>query len=84
MGVPISLREIRWLAKEHDIRTIVTIKEKPLPSEWFESGTITTSGSGIQKIDYFHLSLEDFGAPSLEELDHLVGYISTQIDDGNQ
>jgi atypical dual specificity phosphatase len=76
-GVPTSLREIKWLAKEHGIRSIVTIKEKPLPSEWFKS-----SGIGEGKIDYFHLSIEDYGAPSLEELDHVVNYISRQIDNG--
>jgi atypical dual specificity phosphatase len=71
------LREIKWLAKEHSIRSIVTIKEKPLPSEWFKS-----SGIGEGKIDYFHLSIEDYGAPSLEELDHVVTHISIQIDNG--
>ena len=76
-GVPTSLREIKWLAKEHGIRSIVTIKEKPLPSEWFKS-----SGIGERKIDYFHLSIEDYVAPSLEELDHVVNYISRQIDNG--
>jgi atypical dual specificity phosphatase len=77
-GVPTSLREIKWLDKEHSIRSIVTIKEKPLPSEWFKS-----SGIGEGKIDYFHLSIEDYGVPSLEELDHVVNYISRQIDNGN-
>ena len=76
-GVPTSLREIKWLAKEHGIRSMVTIKEKPLPSEWFKS-----SGIGEGKIDYFHLSIEDYGVPSLEELDHVVNHISRQIDNG--
>ncbi|MBV9668413.1 MAG: dual specificity protein phosphatase family protein [Nitrososphaeraceae archaeon] len=78
-GVPTSLREIKWLAKEHGIRSIVTIKEKPLPSEWFKS-----SGIGEGKIDYFHLSIEDYGAPSLEELYNVVNHISRQIDDGKR
>jgi atypical dual specificity phosphatase len=76
-GIPTSLREIKWLAKEHGIRSIITIKEKPLSSEWFKS-----SGIGEGKIDYFHLSIEDYGAPSLEELDYVVNYISIQIDNG--
>src|SRR5919202_5491050 len=58
-------------------RTIITIKEKPLSSEWFKS-----SGIGEGMIDYFHLSIEDYGAPSLEELDYVVNYISRQIDNG--
>ena len=37
-------------------------------------------GEGM--IDYFHLSIEDYGAPSLEELDHAVNYISRQLDNG--
>jgi atypical dual specificity phosphatase len=76
-GIPTSLREIKWLAGEHGIRSIVTIKEKPLPSEWFKS----SNGDG-KKIDYFHLSIEDYGAPSLEELDYVVSYIIRQIDNG--
>jgi atypical dual specificity phosphatase len=77
-GVPTSLREIKWLAKEHRIRSIVTIKEKPLSSEWFKS----SSGIWEGRIDYFHLSIEDYGAPSLKELDYVVNYISRQIDNG--
>jgi atypical dual specificity phosphatase len=82
-GIPTSLREIKWLVKEHRIKSIVTIKEKPLPSEWFDSDSSSSAGasSGIEKIDYFHLSIEDYGAPSLEELDYVVDYISRQIDD---
>jgi atypical dual specificity phosphatase len=37
---------------------------------------------GNRKIDYFHLSIEDYGAPSLKELDYVVSYISRQIDNG--
>jgi hypothetical protein len=68
------LREIKWLAKEHGIRSITTIKEKPLLSNWFEGSDI---GGG--KIDYFHLSIEYYGAPSLQELDYVVNYIRTKI-----
>jgi atypical dual specificity phosphatase len=71
------LHEIKWLVREHSIRSIVTIKEKPLPSEWLKS-----SGIGEGKIDYFHSSIEDYGAPSLEELDNVVNHISRQIDNG--
>ena len=76
-GIPTSLREIKWLIREHGIRSIVTIKEKPLPSEWFKS-----SGIAGGKIDYFHLSIEDYGAPSLKELDNVVNHISRQLDNG--
>lgn len=77
-GIPMSLREIKWLAKQHGIRSIVTIKDKPLPSEWFKGSSI-----GEGKIDYFHLSIKDYDAPSsLEELDYVVNYIIRQIDKG--
>ena len=77
-GAPMSLRELRWLVKQQGIRSIVTIKEKPLPSEWFRS----SNSKGVVKIDYFHISIEDYGAPSLEELDYVVTYIRRQIDNG--
>jgi atypical dual specificity phosphatase len=47
-----------------------------LSSDWFTSSDI---GEGM--IDYFHLSIEDYGALSLEELDYVVHYISRKIDD---
>jgi atypical dual specificity phosphatase len=71
-AIPTSSREIKWLRAEHGIRSIVTIEERPLPSKWFKSG----------EIDYFHLSIEDYGAPSLKELDHMVNHIRSQIDNG--
>ena len=58
---------------------MVTIKEKPLPSEWFKS-----SGIGEGKIDYFHLSIEYYGAPSFEVLYNAVNQTSRQIDNGKR
>jgi atypical dual specificity phosphatase len=86
-GLPSSSKEIRWLAKQQGIRSIVTIKEKPLPSEWFGSSTGINSNStnnddNNPKIDYFHISIEDYGVPSVEELDYVVNYITRQIDKG--
>ncbi len=72
-GVPMSLSEVKWLAKQ-GIRSIVTIKEKPLPAEWFINDN--------SEIDNFHLSIQDYGAPSLDELDYVVNHISQQIDRG--
>jgi atypical dual specificity phosphatase len=86
-GLPTSSREIRWLAKQQGIRSIVTIKEKPLPSEWFSttgrsSSSSSSTNNNNPKIDYFHISVEDYGAPSVEELDYVVNYITRQIDKG--
>jgi atypical dual specificity phosphatase len=69
-AIPTSFREIKWLYDQHGIRSIVTVKEDPLQSKWFES----------KRIDYLHISIEDYGSPSLEELDYVVNYISRQID----
>jgi atypical dual specificity phosphatase len=71
-----SLSEVRWLIKQQGIRSILTIKEKPLPSEWFSS----RNNNGVVKIDYFHISIKDHGSPSIEELDYAVNYIRRQID----
>ena len=57
---------------KNGMRSIVTVEEKPLPREWFEN-------EKIGKIDYYHLSIEDFGAPSVEELDNVVNDIRAQI-----
>ena len=74
-GIPTSFREIRWLHNKQRIKSIVTIEEKPLPAEWFDN-------EKIGKIDYYHLGLEDFGAPPLEELDNVINHIRTQINHG--
>ena len=52
-----------------------------MSQEWLShnNGTNTGGGSGT-KIDYLHISVQDYGAPSLEELDYVVNYISQQID----
>jgi atypical dual specificity phosphatase len=70
-AIATSFREIIWLDDVHGIRIIVTIKEKPLPSKWFESG----------KIGYFHFK-EEYDAPSVQELHHVVNYLRSQIDNG--
>jgi atypical dual specificity phosphatase len=56
----------------HGIKAIVTVREVPLPSKWFSNG----NGDDV---DYFHLRVEDYGAPSLEEIDNTIDYIQQQI-----
>ena len=57
-----SKKEAKWLINKQGIRTIVTIKEKPLSEEWLcsSSGTNTDGGSN-RKIDYLHISVNDYG-----------------------
>ena len=70
-GLPVTEDEFEWLV-EHGVKSIVTVREVPLPSKWFE-------GSDI---DYLHLQVEDFGAPTIEELDSAVDFIDGQIKSG--
>jgi hypothetical protein len=61
-GIPMSSAEVRWMVKK-GIRSIVTLKEKPLSREWF-SNSNNNSSTTIANADYFHLSLDDKAAPS--------------------
>jgi len=70
-GLPVSESEFRWLA-EQGIKSVVTVREVSLPSDWFE-------GSDI---DYLHLEVEDFGAPNIEDLIQAVDFIEQQIKSG--
>ena len=67
-GMPMTYSQYLWVVT-HGIKTIVTIREVPLPRQWFSDGNS----------DYFHLRVEDYGAPSLEEMDNIVDYIQQQI-----
>ena len=68
-GIPMTYSQFLWVVT-HAIKTIVTVREVPLPPDWF---------SDDNGIDYLHLRVEDYGAPSLEELDNTVKYIQNQI-----
>ena len=70
-GLPVTYYEFEWLL-QNGIKSIVTVREVPLPSEWF-------NGSDI---DYMHLQVEDFGAPAIEELDDAINFIDHQISMG--
>lgn len=70
-GLPVTEDEFEWLL-ERGVRSIVTVREVPLPSKWID-------GKDVQ---YLHLDVEDFGAPTLEALDEVVDYIDGQINDG--
>ena len=75
-GLPMTYSQFFWLIK-HGIKTIITVREVPLPSNWF-TDSIDNLGRG--NINYLHLIVEDFGAPSIEEIDSTVDYIQQQID----
>lgn len=70
-GLPVTEDEFKWLA-DQGIKSVVTVREIALPSNWFDGADI----------DYLHLKIEDFGAPTLEELDQAVDFIDQQIING--
>ena len=70
-GLPITDDEFDWVVAQ-GIKSIVTVREVALPSDWFNGGDI----------DYLHLAVEDFGAPNLEELIQAVDFIDQQISSG--
>ena len=75
-GLPMTYSQFYWLIK-HGIKTIITVREVPLPSKWF---TESIDNTGRNNINYLHLRVEDFGAPSIEEIASTVDYIQHQID----
>ena len=70
-GLPVTDDEFDWVVAQ-GIKSIVTVREVALPSDWFNGGDI----------DYLHLAVEDFGAPNLEELIQAVDFIDQQISSG--
>lgn len=67
-GLPVTDDEFEWLV-QRGIKSIVTVREVPLPPDWFED----------RDVSYLHLRVEDFGAPSIEELDASVNFIEQQL-----
>lgn len=77
--------EFDWIITQ-GIRSIVTIREIPLPAKYFEIseknvkvGTIKETN---KKIDYLHLQVKDNTPPSLDVLVKTVDYIQNHIENG--
>jgi atypical dual specificity phosphatase len=70
-GLPVTQDEFKWVL-DKGIKSIVTVREVPLPSRWID-GT---------DIDYLHLTVEDYGVPNMEVLDEAVNYIDKKIQSG--
>ena len=71
-GTPVSLSQLLWVAKK-GIRSVITVRETPLPPSW-----LAKTG---QKLEYRHINVEDFCAPSLENLESTVRYIGQHIEE---
>ena len=69
-GLPVTHDEFQWLV-DHGVKAIVSVREVPLPEQWLGDG-----------IGYKHVQVEDFGAPTLEEIDDTVNFMKAQIDAG--
>jgi len=70
-GLPVTADELGWVV-DQGIKSIVTVREIALPTDWFNGGDI----------NYLHLAVEDFGAPNIEELVQAVDFIDQQISSG--
>jgi atypical dual specificity phosphatase len=70
-GLPVTDEEFSWLI-QRGIKSIVTVREVPLPADWFDGNDIT----------YLHLKVEDFEAPSIEELVEGISFIEEQLGNG--
>ncbi len=73
-GTPMTLEQYRWLIK-NNIRSIVTVREFPLPEKWLFDSEKDTS----IKEDYRFEYVKDYGVPTLEKLDSIVDYIDYKI-----
>jgi atypical dual specificity phosphatase len=69
--LPVTENEFKWVV-DRGIKSIVTVREVPLPSQWFDRSDI----------HYLHLRVEDFGAPSMEDMDEAVDFIDKKIRSG--
>jgi atypical dual specificity phosphatase len=67
-GLPVTDDEFEWLV-DRGIKAIVTVREVPLPQGWFNGNDIS----------YLHMKVEDYGAPSIEEIDAGVKFIEEQL-----
>jgi len=78
-GTPMTSEQYRWLIK-NNIKSIVTLREFPLPERWLvENGKDT-----IIKEDYKFVYVKDYGVPTLEALDSIVDFIDYKITQENK
>jgi atypical dual specificity phosphatase len=70
-GMPMTFSQFLWVVT-HGIKTIVTLREVPLPQKWLTNNIGT-------RIDYLHLEVEDYGVPSIQDMDNTIDYIRLHI-----
>ena len=80
-GLPLSFDQFQWLVK-NGIRTIVTVREIPLPLRWLSDADIANAHSKdktYEKVNYLHLKVEDYHSPTIQEIDSTVKFIENEI-----
>ena len=80
-GLPLSFDQFQWLVK-NGIRTIVTVREIPLPLQWISDRDIANVHFGdknFEKVNYLHLKVEDYHSPTIQEIDSTVKFIENEI-----
>ena len=74
-GTPMTAEQYEWLIK-NNIRSIVTVREFPLPKKWL----INNGKLEVEK-DYKFEYVKDYSVPTLKVLDEIVDYINKKIND---
>jgi atypical dual specificity phosphatase len=80
-GLPLSFDQFQWLVK-NGIRTIVTVREIPLPLRWLSDRDIANDhfeDKNFEKVNYLHLRVEDYHSPTVQEIDSTVKFIENEI-----
>ena len=70
-GFPAGRNQVLWLTRQ-GVTSILTLTEKPLPSEW-------TSGLNL---DLKHVAMRDHAPPRIESLNESVEYIQEELGRG--
>jgi len=82
-GMLMTYSQFIWVLA-HGVRAIVTVREVPLPADWLSNLYNTSNNyTTLTHIDILHMRVEDYGAPSLKELDNTIDYIKGHIDKKN-
>jgi atypical dual specificity phosphatase len=71
--------EFEWVVKQ-GIKSIVTIREIPLPRKYFESSKKEKSEDKEIFIDYLHIKVDDHDAPDLDVLIKTIDYMDQRIE----
>ena len=72
-GLPSSFDQLTWLAS-NGIKSLVTVREIPLPKIWFEK-----IDSQYGELENYFLKTDDYNAPTIEEIHEVVEYIEQRI-----